>query len=161
VAHSDFHRNCRRYTIRIPFHPASCVFASSIPSLIHRFISRRSADSASALVLAPMLRGIPSEPADPLFPLSRRSDRHLACNRCGFAAPGRRLFIDSAVLPASRMFAIAWANTCALRACVRACGRQRIPPTVRSTWLPRAQGDISGVIYRGSFRRLLLCSGST
>lgn len=46
--------------------------------------------------------GIRAEPAGPLLPVSRRNDRHLACNRCDHASSGEDLFIDLAVLPASQ-----------------------------------------------------------
>jgi len=131
VIQGDFHRNVdvTQSRCRSTRHP---VPTSSIPSLIHRFISRFADSASAASLVGAYARRHPSWTGwSPLFPLSRRNDRHLACNRCGFAAPGRRLFIDSAVLPASCMFVIAWANTCALHACVRACVRACVHAVAR------------------------------
>lgn len=131
--------------------------ASSIPSLIHRFAPRRSTDSASARP-ASVLGGIRAEPAARVL-----SSLYLAgaidtwrVQPVRFAAPGRGLFIDPAVLPASRTFARS-RERMRMRACMRAlAGGYRRLSHVDSVRLPRARrgGYMPGVIYRGSFRRL-------
>jgi len=149
VIQGDFHRNVdvTQSRCRSTRHP---VPTSSIPSLIHRFISRFADSASAASLVGAYARRHPSWTGwSPLFPLSRRNDRHLACNRCGFAAPGRRLFIDSAVLPASCMFVIAWANTCALHACVRACVRacMRLPEDTADCPLDSASSSAGGYTW--------------
>lgn len=65
--------------------------ASSIPSLIHRFASRRVVLPIPLLVGSLRSEALRrAEPAGPLFPLSRRSDRHLACATGAVCRPWSR-----------------------------------------------------------------------
>lgn len=83
---SPFRRNTALYNqLTSPNRSCSRFF---YPDLIRRFVSRRVVLAIPRLCLvgAYAREGIRVEPAGPLLPVSRRSDRHLACNRCDHAS---------------------------------------------------------------------------